>query len=124
MIITSSAAEKIKQFVQIENDFSVELSTTALGPPADPFAVVLGLRVAVAGGGCGGLSYTFDFVETPGDDDSIFEQDGSKVFIDAISAQYLVGATLDYTKSLLSEQFTILNPNIKHKCGCGSSFSV
>jgi iron-sulfur cluster assembly accessory protein len=124
MIITPTAAIRIKQLVQTENDLSVELSTTVLGPPSIPFAEVIGLRVAVAGGGCSGFSYSFDYVEIPETDDSIFEQDGSKVFIDPVSLQYLVGATLDYKKSLVSEQFIILNPNAKSSCGCGQSFNT
>jgi iron-sulfur cluster insertion protein len=38
--------------------------------------------------------------------------------------QYLNGATIDYTKSLMGEQFEIKNPNATSKCGCGSSFSA
>jgi 5-(carboxyamino)imidazole ribonucleotide mutase len=31
---------------------------------------------------------------------------------------------LDYKEELMSKQFVITNPNAKHTCGCGSSFTV
>jgi iron-sulfur cluster insertion protein len=36
----------------------------------------------------------------------------------------LNGATIDYKEELMSKQFVITNPNAKHTCGCGSSFTV
>ena len=47
-----------------------------------------------------------------------------KVFVDAISHQYLDGATVEYTKTLMAEQFQIRNPSASSSCGCGSSFAV
>jgi iron-sulfur cluster insertion protein len=51
-----------------------------------------------------------------------FEFNG--VLVDAMSAQYLTGATIDYKEDLQGSQFTIKNPIAKSTCGCGSSFSV
>lgn len=47
-----------------------------------------------------------------------------KLLIDAISYQYLQGATIDYKVGVDGEYFTVNNPNAKTTCGCGSSFSV
>ena len=57
----------------------------------------IGLRLAVKGGGCSGLSYDLDF--TSGEEnDTIFDYDGYKVFMDAKSMIYLKGmACLLYT---------------------------
>ena len=83
-----------------------------------------GLRVAVMGGGCSGLSYKLEFQKEPAADDKVFEQDGVKVFIDPKSFLYVRGLTLDYCGGLNGTGFVFKNPNASKSCGCGSSFSV
>lgn len=80
------------------------------------------LRVFVSGGGCSGLQYgmTFDDEVHPGDTE--FEANGLKVRVDAVSARYVQGATIDYQDSLMGGGFKIDNPNAVSSCGCGSSF--
>ena len=80
------------------------------------------LRVFVAGGGCSGLQYgmTFDNENHPGDTD--FESSGLMVRVDAMSANYIAGANIDYVDSLMGGGFKIDNPNAVASCGCGSSF--
>lgn len=82
------------------------------------------LRVSVTGGGCSGLSYKLDFVETPSEKDKIFEQDGVKVAVDPKSLLYLQGMELDFSSGLNGKGFVFNNPNAKKSCGCGSSFGV
>jgi len=84
----------------------------------------LKLRLFVSGGGCSGFQYGFTFDEQQNEDDFVVEKDGVTLLVDAMSMQYLNGATIDYTKSLMGEQFEIKNPNATSKCGCGSSFSA
>jgi iron-sulfur cluster assembly protein len=67
-----------------------------------------GLRLGVMGGGCSGLSYSIKF---------------DTVFVDPKSFLYLHGMTLDYEETLMRQGFNFINPNSKHSCGCGSSFS-
>ncbi|HMF58723.1 MAG TPA: iron-sulfur cluster assembly accessory protein [Vicinamibacterales bacterium] len=84
-----------------------------------------GLRIGIKAGGCSGLSYTFGWEPAPHTGDHVFEgSEGSKVFVDPKSYQFIQGTTLDYDTSLVSKGFIFNNPNAKASCGCGTSFSV
>ena len=84
----------------------------------------LGLRIGVKGGGCSGMSYVLAIEEaTPKQYDTVFEQEGIKVLIDAKSHLYLDGTTIDYKNSLMGGGFEFGNPLAKKSCGCGHSFS-
>jgi iron-sulfur cluster assembly protein len=83
-----------------------------------------GLRLAVLGGGCSGLSYQFKFDSRPRPADNVFEFDGVEVFVDPKSMLYLDGMTLDYKESLMYSGFAFDNPHAKKSCGCGTSFSA
>jgi len=82
------------------------------------------LRTFVQGGGCSGMSYGFTFDEVMNEDDFEMPLSQSKILIDAMSMQYLTGATVDYKEDIQGSQFVITNPNAQSTCGCGSSFSV
>jgi iron-sulfur cluster insertion protein len=85
----------------------------------------LALRTFVQGGGCSGFSYGFTFDEEKNEDDFEFPLDKNfNVLVDAMSMQYLQGATIDYKEETMGSQFVINNPNAKTSCGCGSSFAV
>ncbi len=82
-----------------------------------------GLRLAVKGGGCSGLSYDMKFdAKKPGDQEYNFE--GLHVYIDPKSSLYLAGTTFDYMDTLKDKGFKFKNPNASKTCGCGESFSV
>ncbi len=83
----------------------------------------LALRVAVRPGGCSGFSYEMFFDSEFADDDTLSDADGVKVVVDAASAPYLKGASLDYKDGLQGAGFAINNPNATKSCGCGQSFS-
>ena len=104
--ITDSAKEKIKDILYDE------------GNPN------LGLRTFVQGGGCSGFTYGFTLDEVQNEDDFIVPLDEFKLLVDAMSMQYLTGATIDYKEELMGSSFTIKNPNATNTCGCGSSFGV
>ena len=104
--ITESAKNKIKDILYDE------------GNPK------MSLRTVVQGGGCSGFSYGFTLDEEQNEDDFEIVLDEFKVLIDAMSMQYLQGASIDYKEELMGSQFVISNPNAQSTCGCGSSFSV
>ena len=84
----------------------------------------LKLRVFVSGGGCSGIQYGFTFDENIEEGDFCVENRGVQLLVDPMSAQYLMGAEIDYKEDLQGAQFVIRNPNAKTTCGCGSSFSA
>lgn len=84
----------------------------------------LKLRVYIAGGGCSGFQYGFEFDEEQAEDDLAIERNGVHLIVDPLSLQYLHGAEVDYSESLQGASFVIRNPNAKTTCGCGSSFTV
>jgi iron-sulfur cluster assembly accessory protein len=83
----------------------------------------LALRVAVRPGGCSGFSYEMFFDSEFAPDDTLSDSGGVRVVVDASSAPYLKGASLDYKDGLQGAGFAINNPNATRTCGCGSSFS-
>lgn len=106
LTITDSAKEKLIDILVSENDPNISL------------------RTYVQGGGCSGFTYGFTLDSVKNEDDYELPIDNFKILIDAMSMTYLDGATIDYKDDFLSKQFVINNPNAKHTCGCGSSFSV
>ena len=82
-----------------------------------------GLRVQIAKGGCSGLQYDMVLDEQRAGD-AVLERDGVQFLIDAESASYLSGATLDFRDELTGAGFHIVNPNAARTCGCGTSFEA
>lgn len=82
-----------------------------------------GLRLAVTGGGCSGLSYKIEFGESK-EKDNVLQFADFKVLIDPKSVIYLKGIVLDFKDGLTGKGFVFDNPNAKNTCGCGESFSL
>lgn len=85
---------------------------------------VAGLRIAVTGGGCSGMQYALDLVESVQPGDSELTVGAIKVFVDQHSAAMLNGVTVDFVDGLDGSGFKFSNPNASHSCGCGNSFSA
>lgn len=83
-----------------------------------------GLRVAVRGGGCSGFEYALDFENQARPNDHCYDQGGLTVYVDAVSARYLNGTSIDYVLGATGAGFKFNNPNAVGTCGCGSSFAV
>jgi iron-sulfur cluster insertion protein len=104
--ITESASAKIAEILAEENNPAIQL------------------RMFVQGGGCSGFSYGFALDDEKNEDDWEIQAGVSSVRVDAMSAQYLEGATVDYVEDLMGASFKINNPGATSTCGCGSSFSM
>ena len=105
--ISEKAAEKIKYFAL-----------------KDGITGDVGIRVAVKGGGCSGLTYDLIITDKELESDKIVEQHGVKVMVDKKSYIYLVGTELEFSDGLNGKGFIFQNPNATKTCGCGTSFSV
>lgn len=104
--ITDKALDQIKAIAQAENADGTK-----------------GLRLAVTGGGCSGLSYKIEFSDQK-DRDNVLDFGGVRVLVDPKSVIYLKGIVLDYKDGLNGKGFSFDNPNAKNTCGCGESFSI
>ena len=82
------------------------------------------LRLSVEGGGCSGFQYKFDLAESPESGDSVSENDGVKLVVDAVSMDLVAGSTVDFVESLGGAAFKVENPQAAAGCGCGSSFGI
>lgn len=86
-----------------------------------------GLRLAIKGGGCSGLSYELKFDDLQ-EKDIIQEFSATesviRVFVDPKSSIYLKGMSVDFDDGLMGKGFVFKNPNASNTCGCGESFSV
>ena len=56
------------------------------------------IRVFVAGGGCGGMTYGMTFTNARSEYDSVLEQDGVKIYVDAVALNYLKGVEIDFVQ--------------------------
>jgi iron-sulfur cluster assembly accessory protein len=83
------------------------------------------LRVRVLAGGCSGFTYELSFADAPEQDDAVVPgPDGFRVLIDPASQPIVRGSTLDFDEALLGGGLKMLNPQAKHECACGDSFSI
>ncbi|NNU80532.1 iron-sulfur cluster assembly accessory protein [Halovulum dunhuangense] len=80
-----------------------------------------GLRIGVKKGGCAGMEYTMDYVDSVDPLDEVVEQDGARVMIAPMAQMFLFGTEIDYQTSLLESGFRFNNPNVTEACGCGES---
>ena len=81
------------------------------------------VRFGVKNGGCTGMSYELTFDEKKQKEDEMFQHKEIKILIHQNSIPYLMGTTLEYSDGLNGKGFYFKNPNAKHTCGCGKSFS-
>ena len=104
-MVSESAKAKMREILAEENDPSLKV------------------RAFVEGGGCSGFQYGFTLDDKVEEDDFSIEFDGGLLVVDAMSAQYMTDATIDWETSIRGSNFKISNPQAQTTCGCGSSFS-
>lgn len=80
-------------------------------------------RIFVEKGGCSGMQYGMVFDE-PREADLQTDEQGVRLLVDPISADYVRGAVVDFSDALTGGGFKITNPNARQSCGCGKSFET
>ena len=103
--LTPPALERVQRFLQQDS-------------------AALGLRFGVERSGCSGWGHKADLARDQRDDDTVFEQDGVRIFVDAHSLPLVDGTEIDFARQGLGEGFEIRNPNATEGCGCGESFTT
>lgn len=86
----------------------------------------VGIRLGVRTTGCSGLAYTMEYVDNYDAEVGVtnYAQKDFAILVDAKSAAYLNGLTMDWVRNGLNEGFDFSNPNERDRCGCGESFRV
>jgi iron-sulfur cluster assembly protein len=87
-------------------------------------ANAVGVRFGVRKTGCSGYSYTMDVANDIKPNDTVVEQDGLKLVVDAKSVALIDGTEIDFARQGLNATFVFRNPNSTGECGCGESFHV
>lgn len=105
IVLAPAALERVRRFLD-----------------ADPAA--LGLRFGVSKAGCSGWQHVADLARDERAGDTVFEQEGVRIFVDATSLPLVDGTRIDFRKAGLGEAFVFDNPNVADACGCGESFTT
>lgn len=118
---------RLRYSTRFETAMSVTLAPAALARvqhflTETPSA--LGLRFGVTRTGCSGWQHVADLARDQRDGDTVFEQDGVRIFVDPISLPLVDGTRIDFLKQGLGELFVFQNPNATAECGCGESFTT
>ena len=82
------------------------------------------LRVRVTAGGCDGFGYRLSFEDAASDGDQVIAHEGVRVVIDPHSVPIVAGSTLDFDDAMMGGGLKMRNPQVKHECACGDSFSI
>lgn len=88
--VSPEAAEQLLQLVDNEEEIN-------------------GVRIFVAGGGCGGMTYGMTFVEAPTEFDCTWESNGLKIYVDAVALNFLNGVEIDYKHEGVNRSFVFKN---------------
>lgn len=115
-----SAVETVEAIVTLTENAAGEIKSMRASQPESQGKF---LRVYIEQGGCSGRQYGMTFDEQR-DGDLVAEFFGERVLVDAVSADYLRGAQIDFVDALTGGGFKISNPNARQSCGCGKSFEA
>ena len=89
--VTDAAGDKMSELVQSTDES------------------VVGIRIYVSGGGCGGINYGMTYAESETENDRILDRGDFRLFADVIAMQYLKGAEIDYVDDGIQATFVFHN---------------
>ena len=70
---------------------------------------IIGVRVYVSGGGCGGMNYGMTYAEAETEYDRVLEGENFRLYADVVALQYLTGAEIDYVDDGIQATFVFHN---------------
>jgi iron-sulfur cluster assembly protein len=105
--------------IQITDAAAARVAAFVAGSPG-----AVGVRFGVRRTGCSGWAYTVDLADAVAPDDTVFEQHGVRVVVDAKSLPLVDGTEIDFARRGLNAEFVFRNPNVTGECGCGESFTT
>ena len=70
---------------------------------------IIGVRVYVSGGGCGGMNYGMTYAESETEYDRVLEGENFRLYADVVALQYLTGAEIDYVDDGIQATFVFHN---------------
>ncbi|MBE2185268.1 MAG: iron-sulfur cluster assembly accessory protein [Rhodothermales bacterium] len=108
--------------IAVTDTAAARLLAVAAREGVDPSTTFL--RVAVVPGGCSGMTYDLGWDTVRQDTDDLVESHGLQILLDARSAAYVEGTTLDFSDGLDGRGFHFANPNAVRTCACGDSFGL
>jgi len=88
--VTTAAMEQIQGLLSSEDDIEA-------------------VRIFVAGGGCGGMTYSMTFAPEQYPHDSVLERDGVRIYVDAVALNYLDGVEIDFVENVTGASFVFRN---------------
>lgn len=84
-----------------------------------------GVRISLKEAGCTGFKYVIESVAEAEDGDiAVAAAEDVTIFISPQAVPALRGTRIDYAQEGVNFNLRIDNPNVKHACGCGESFSI
>ena len=86
-----------------------------------------GVMLAVDGGGCAGLRYSWELIPSKEEDMSVRDMinlDDGFLYIHPTATLSVLNTTIDFVSDIGGSSLRITNPNATSSCGCGESFSV
>ena len=107
--VTAAAGEKMAELVQAADED------------------IIGIRVYVAGGGCGGMNYGMTYADFETEYDRVLKNEQFKLYTDVVALQYLNGAEIDYVDDGIQSSFVYHNVfkavGGRGACGgCGAAY--
>lgn len=76
-----------------------------------------GIRIYLAGMGCGGPQFGMAFQEKKNEDDNEQKVDGFSFYYDEETQEMLEGSTVDYIETPGGAGLIVNNPNMRSACG-------